>query len=398
MIKVSERGHLMPSSPIRKLAPFAEAAKKKGLKVHQLNIGQPDIETPPAMIQAVKDADIRVLEYTPSAGIDSYRKKLSDFYKKDDIHVDADDIIITSGGSESLLFAMMCCMDPGDEVIVPEPYYANYNGFASMAGVNVVTVHSTIDNGFALPTIRAFEDVISAKSKAILICSPNNPTGYVYSKEEMDALKTICLKHGLFLISDEAYRKFCYGKVSAMSAMHLKGMDDYIVLVDTISKPYSACGARIGAFITKNKDLYDTAMKYAQARLSPSTYGQILGEAALDLPSSYFTETREEYKRRRDTLVGRLNNIPGVFCPTPEGAFYVMARLPIDDAEDFCQWLLESFEYHGQTLMMAPGAGFYGTPGLGKNEVRLAYVLNVEDLNASMDCLERALELYQQPH
>lgn len=394
MIKVSERAHLMPSSPIRKLAPFAEAAKRKGLKVHQLNIGQPDIETPPAMIQAVKDADIRVLEYTPSAGIDSYRNKLSEFYRKDDINVEADDIIITSGGSESLLFAMMCCLDPGDEVIVPEPYYANYNGFASMAGVKVVTVHSTIENGFALPTISAFENVISPKSKAILICSPNNPTGYVYSKEEMDALKTICLKHELFLISDEAYRKFCYGHESAMSAMHLKGMDDYIVLVDTISKPYSACGARIGAFITKNKDLYETAMKYAQARLSPSTYGQILGEAALDLPSSYFIETRDEYKRRRDTLVSRLNNIPGVFCPTPEGAFYVMARLPIDNAEDFCQWLLESFEYQGQTLMMAPGAGFYGTPGLGKNEVRLAYVLNVNDLNASMDCLEEALKVY----
>jgi len=390
----------MPPSPIRKLVPYAEEAKKKGIKVYHLNIGQPDIETPPAIINAVKKADIKVLEYSHSAGNESYRRKLVQYYKKTGIDIRHDQIIITTGGSEAILFGFFCCLDPGNEVIIPEPFYANYNGFACAAGVEIIPITSSIENGFALPPIEHFEKAITQKTKAIIICSPNNPTGYLYSRTEMEALKEICLKHNLYLFSDEAYREFCYppadgsGEGEYTSAMHLKGLDENVILMDTISKRYSACGARLGAFVTKNKKVYDTAMKFAQARLSPPGLAQILGEAAVDLPDTYFDAPKAEYMARRDLLVKRLNKMPGVFCPNPGGAFYAMARLPIDDSDKFCQWLLESFSYNNQTLMLAPATGFYGTPGLGKNEVRLAYVLNLNSINAAMDCLERALEQY----
>jgi aspartate aminotransferase len=394
----------MPPSPIRRLVPFAEAAKKKGTKVFHLNIGQPDIETPPSILDAVRKADIKVLEYSHSAGNESYRRKLVNYYKKVGISIAYDQIIITTGGSEAIMFAFFTCFDPGDEVIIPEPFYANYNGFAVAAGVKVVPITSHIENGFALPPIEDFEKVITAKTKAIIICSPNNPTGYLYSRKEMEALKKICLQHDLYLFSDEAYREFCYPPSGEngnsdgeyISAMHLQGLDENVVLVDTISKRYSACGARLGAFVTKNKSVYDAAMKFAQARLSPPGLAQILGEAAVDLPDHYFDAPRSEYMARRDLLVSRLNAMPGVFCPKPGGAFYAMARLPIDDSDRFCQWLLESFSYNNQTVMLAPATGFYGTSGLGKNEVRLAYVLNLESINAAMDCLEKALQQYPQ--
>ena len=383
----------MPASPIRKLVPFAEAAKKKGTKVYHLNIGQPDIETPPAIMDAVRHTNIKVLEYSHSAGNESYRRKLVEYYKKVGFDINYDQIMITTGGSEAILFGFFTCLNPGDEVIIPEPFYANYNGFACAAGVNVVPITSYIENGFALPPIEDFEKAITAKTKAILICSPNNPTGYLYSREEMEELKNICLKHNLYLFSDEAYRDFCYDG-DYVSAMHLKGLEENLVLIDTISKRYSACGARIGALITKNKALYDAAMKFAQARLSPPGLAQILGEAAIDLPDSYFAAPKAEYLSRRNLLVSRLNAMPGVYCPNPGGAFYAIARLPIDDSDKFCQWLLEEFSYNNQTVMLAPATGFYGTPGLGKNEVRLAYVLNLGAINAAMDCLEKALEEY----
>jgi aspartate aminotransferase len=393
MLTISKRGELMPPSPIRKLVPYAEAAKKKGIKVYHLNIGQPDIETPPAIMDAVRKADIKVLEYSHSAGNETYRRKLVQYYKKVGIDVSHEQIIITTGGSEAIMFGFFCCFNPGDEVIVPEPFYANYNGFACAAGVKVVPITSHIENGFALPPIEDFEKVITSKTKAVIICSPNNPTGYLYSREEMEALKKICLKHNLYLFSDEAYREFCYDG-EYVSAMHLDGMDQHVVLMDTISKRYSACGARLGAFVTKNKLVYDTAMKFAQARLSPPGLAQIMGEAAIDLPENYFDKPKAEYLKRRNALVKRLNAMPGVFCPNPGGAFYAMARLPIDNGDRFCQWLLESFSYNKQTVMLAPASGFYGTPGLGNNEVRLAYVLNVDAINAAMDCLEKALEQY----
>jgi aspartate aminotransferase len=393
MLHISDRGEKMPASPIRKLVPFAEEARKKGVKVFHLNIGQPDIETPPAILDAVRDADIRVLEYSHSAGNESYRRKLVEYYKSVGINVTHEQIIITTGGSEAIMFGFFCCLNPGDEVIIPEPFYANYNGFAVEAGVTVVPITSSIENGFALPPIADFEKVITAKTKAIVICNPNNPTGYLYSLEEMEALKTICLKHDLYLFSDEAYREFSYSGAS-VSAMHLNGMDQHVVLMDTVSKRYSACGARLGAFVTKNKDVYNAAMKFAQARLSPPGLAQILGEAAVDLPASYFDAPKAEYLKRRDLLVKRLNKMPGVFCPNPGGAFYAMASLPIDDSDKFCQWLLESFSYNNKTVMLAPATGFYGTHGLGKKEVRLAYVLNLKDLDAAMDCLEKALEEY----
>lgn len=383
----------MPASPIRKLVPFAEAAKKKGIKVYHLNIGQPDIETPPAIMDAVRNTEMKVLEYSHSAGNESYRKKLVQYYKSVGIDVSPDQIIITTGGSEAIMFGFFTCLNPGDEVIIPEPFYANYNGFACAAGVNVVPITSHIENGFALPPIADFEKVITNKTKAIIICSPNNPTGYLYSREEMEALKTICLKHNLYLFSDEAYREFCYDG-EYVSAMHLSGLDENVVLMDTISKRYSACGARLGAFVTTNKKVYDAAMKFAQARLSPPGLAQIMGEAAVELPASYFDAPKAEYLKRRDTLVKRLNAMSGVFCPNPGGAFYAIARLPIDDADKFCQWLLESFSHNNQTVMLAPATGFYGTAGLGKNEVRLAYVLNCDAINAAMDCLEQALQQY----
>lgn len=393
MLNISQRGQLMPPSPIRKLVPYAEAAKQKDIKVFHLNIGQPDIETPPSILDAVRNADIKVLEYSHSAGNESYRKKLVQYYKSVGIDVTAEQIIITTGGSEAIMFGFFTCLNPGDEVIIPEPFYANYNGFACAAGVSVVPITSHIENGFALPPISDFEKVITNKTKAIIICSPNNPTGYLYSREEMEALKQICLKHNLYLFSDEAYREFCYDG-EYVSAMHLSGLEDHVVLMDTISKRYSACGARLGAFVTKNKEVYNSAMKFAQARLSPPGLAQIMGEAAVDLPASYFDAPKAEYLKRRDKLVSRLNKMPGVFCPNPGGAFYAIAKLPIDDADKFCQWLLESFSYKNQTVMLAPATGFYGTPGLGKNEVRLAYVLNVEAIDAAMDCLEQALLVY----
>lgn len=383
----------MPASPIRKLVPYAEAAKRKGTKVYHLNIGQPDIETPPAILDAVRHAEIKTLEYSHSAGNESYRRKLVKYYKKVGIEVTHEDIIITTGGSEAIMFGFFTCLNPGDEVIIPEPFYANYNGFACAAGVKVVPITSHIENGFALPPIADFEKVITPKTKAIIICSPNNPTGYLYSRAEMEALKTICIDHGLFLFSDEAYREFCYDG-EYISAMHLSGLDEHVILMDTISKRYSACGARLGAFVTKNKSVYQAAMKFAQARLSPPGLAQIMGEAAVDLPDDYFNAPKAEYLARRDLMIKRLNAMPGVFCPTPGGAFYAIAKLPVEDADDFCQWLLESFTHEGQTVMLAPASGFYGTPGLGKNEVRLAYVLNLEALDKAMDCLEVALQEY----
>ncbi len=400
MLTISNRGEQMPASPIRKLVPYAEAAKKKGIKVYHLNIGQPDIETPPAILDAVRNAEIKVLEYSHSAGNESYRRKLVQYYKKVGIDLTHEQILITTGGSEAIMFGFFCCLNPGDEVIIPEPFYANYNGFACAAGVNVIPITSTIETGFALPPIEDFEKVITSKTKAIIICSPNNPTGYLYSRREMEAVKEICIKHNLYLFSDEAYREFCYpreggrGDGEYVSAMHLTGLEKNVVMMDTISKRYSACGARLGAFVTKNKDVYNTAMKFAQARLSPPGLAQIMGEAAVDLPDSYFDAPKSEYLARRDLLVSRLNKMQGVFCPTPGGAFYAIAKLPIDDSDKFCQWLLESFSYKKQTVMLAPATGFYGTEGLGKNEVRLAYVLNLDALNAAMDCLEKALEEY----
>jgi aspartate aminotransferase len=390
MLKISNRGHEMPASPIRKLVPFAEAAKNKGVKVFHLNIGQPDIETPKLCLDAVKNCDIKVLEYSHSAGNESYRRKLVSYYAHNKIDITANDIIITTGGSEAILFGFMACMDAGDEVIIPEPFYANYNGFAIQADVVVKPISSSIETGFALPPIEDFEKAITPKTRAIVVCNPNNPTGYLYSAEEMETLKQIVLKHNLYLFADEAYREFCY-EGSHTSAMHLKGAEQHVILMDTISKRYSACGGRIGAFITKNKTVLDAAMKFAQARLSPPFYAQVLGEAAIDLPENYFDTTKAEYKLRRDTIVKRLNDMPGVFCPNPGGAFYAMARLPIDDSDKFCQWLLESYAYEGKTVMLAPATGFYSTPGLGKNEVRLAYVLNVDAIHLAMDCLERAL-------
>src|SRR6478752_8916538 len=393
MLNISNRGQHMPASPIRKLVPYAETAKKKGIKVYHLNIGQPDIETPPAILDAVRNADIKVLEYSHSAGNESYRRKLVQYYKKVGIDVTHEQIIITTGGSEAIMFGFFCCLNAGDEVIIPEPFYANYNGFACAAGVTVIPITSNIETGFALPPIEDFEKVITPKTKAIIICSPNNPTGYLYSRNEMEALKKICIKHDLYLFSDEAYREFCYDG-EYVSAMHLEGMEQHAILMDTVSKRYSACGARIGAFVTKNKEVYNTAMKFAQARLSPPGLAQIMGEAAVDLPDSYFDAPKAEYLSRRNLMVNRLNKMPGVFCPNPGGAFYAIAKLPIDDSDKFCQWLLESFSYKDQTVMLAPATGFYGTEGLGKNEVRLAYVLNLEAIGAAMDCLERALQEY----
>jgi len=383
----------MPPSPIRKLVPYAEAAKKRGITVYHLNIGQPDIETPKQILDAVRHSDFKVLEYSHSAGNESYRRKLVQYYKKVGIDIDYSQILITTGGSEAILFGFMSCLDAGDEVIIPEPFYANYNGFAVAADVVVKPITSYIENGFALPPIEEFEKAITPRTKAIVICNPNNPTGYLYSKEEMDILKKIIIKHDLYLFADEAYREFCYDGCH-FSAMNLTGVDEHVVLMDTISKRYSACGGRIGAFITRNKNLYDTAMKFAQARLSPPSFAQILGEAAVDLPDDYFNDTKAEYLNRRNILVSRLNDMPGVFCPNPGGAFYAIARLPIDDSDIFSQWLLESFSYDKQTVMLAPATGFYGTKGLGKNEVRLAYVLNSDALNNAMDCLGQALKSY----
>ncbi len=383
----------MPASPIRKLVPYAEAAKKRGIKVYHLNIGQPDIETPPQILEAVRHFDFKILEYSHSAGNESYRRKLVQYYKKAGIPIDYKQIIVTTGGSEAILFGFMSCLDAGDEVITPEPFYANYSGFAVAAGVIIRPVTSYIENGFALPAMEEFEKAITPKTKAIVICNPNNPTGYLYSKNEMETLRQIIIKHKLYLFADEAYREFCY-EGEHFSAMNLAGVDDQIVLMDTISKRYSACGGRIGALVTRNQAVLDTVLKFAQARLSPPSFSQILGESAVDLPDNYFDQTKAEYLKRRDIMVKRLNAMKGVFCPSPGGAFYAIAELPVDDSDRFCQWLLESFSYQNQTIMLAPASGFYSTPGLGKKQVRLAYVLNVESLNKAMDCLELALQQY----
>ena len=381
MPKISQKGMDMPASPIRKLTPYADQAKKDGKKIYHLNIGQPDIETPEVMLNALKNIDFKVWAYTPSEGTASYRQKLAEYYNKLNYNITPTDILVTNGGSEAITIAMQACLNPGEEIIIPEPFYANYNGFACSSGIVVKPIMSYIDNGFALPSIAEFEKVITHKTRAIAICNPNNPTGYLYSREEMEALKELCLKYDLFLFSDEAYREFCYDDKDFISPMHLEGLENHVVVLDTVSKRYSACGARIGCLITKNKELYLTALKFAQARLSPSLEGQIAGEAAVDTPDSYFQAVSKEYTARRDTLVAGLNAIEGVFCPNPGGAFYVVAKLPIDNADKFCQWILESFSYENETVMMAPATGFYSTTGVGTDQVRLAYVLNQDDLN-----------------
>jgi aspartate aminotransferase len=394
MPKISAKGRSMPESPIRKLVPFSDEAKKKGRKVYHLNIGQPDIETPEAAMNVLKNTDIKVVEYSHSAGILSYRKKLVEYYKRCNININENEIIVTNGGSEGIIFAFMVCMDPGDEIIIPEPFYANYNGFANEAGVVVKPIVSTIDNGFALPPIDEFEKLITPKTKAIMICNPNNPTGYLYSKAELESLKEIVKKHDLYLMSDEVYREFCYDGNDHFSAMNLEGIEENVILLDSVSKRYSACGVRIGCFISKNKEIMATAMKFAQARLSPPTFGQILSEAAIDTPQSYFDKVIKEYVSRRDVVVEAINKMPGCFCPNPKGAFYAVARLPIDNADKFCQWLLEDFQYNNETVMLAPATGFYSTKGKGSDEVRISYVLKVEDLKASMKCLEEAIKVY----
>lgn len=395
MPKISNKGVNMPASPIRKLVPFADKAKQEGKKIYHLNIGQPDIETPEIMLNAIKNIDFKVWAYTHSEGIPSYREKLAGYYKKVGFKgIEASNIIVTTGGSEAITIAVNACLNPGDEVIIPEPFYANYNGFTCMADVVIKPIVSKIDNGFALPAIEDFEKLIGPKTKAIMICNPNNPTGYLYSRAELEALKVLALKHDLFIFSDEAYREFCYDGREFISPMHLEGLEENVIVLDTVSKRYSACGARLGALITKNKEVLGAALRFAQARLSPPGVAQIAGEAAIDTPDSYFTAVNKEYTERRDLVVSALNKMDGVFCPNPGGAFYAVVRLPIDDSDKFCQWMLEEFSYEGQTVMMAPATGFYSTPGAGKNEVRIAYVLKKEDLTAAMKCLEQALLVY----
>ena len=394
MPHISEKAQIVPASPIRKLVPFAEAAKKSGKTVYHLNIGQPDIQTPDAALEAIHNFDDKVLEYSHSAGIESYRIKLSASYKAQGIPVEVEDILITTGGSEALIFAMLCTCNPGDEVIIPEPFYANYNSFAVTAGVRVVPVTSSIENGFALPAMEEIEAKITPRTKGIVICNPGNPTGYLYSKAELEALAAIVKKHDLFLYADEVYREFCYDGAQPHSVLNLPGLEEHVLMIDSVSKRYSMCGARIGALISKNKEVMAAALKFGQARLSPPTIDQVAAEAALSTPQSYFEEVVDEYVARRNIMVDGLNAIPGVFCPKPKGAFYCVARFPVDDAEKFCQWLLESFSFEGQTVMMAPANGFYSTPGAGKNEARIAYVLNQDSLRKAVDCLRVALEEY----
>lgn len=396
MPRISTKGLQMPESPIRKLVPFAETAKKKGHKVYHLNIGQPDIKTPKVAIEAVKNAAIEVLEYSHSAGFESYRNKLAQSYQKIGLPVETQDIIITTGGSEALMFAMGSTMDSGDEIIIPEPFYANYNGFSVASGINVVPVMSGIETGFALPAIEEFEKLITPKTKAILICNPGNPTGYLYSKEEIEKLAEIVKKHDLFLIADEVYREFIYDEgVAHYSVLNVKGIEQNAIMIDSVSKRYSMCGARIGCIVSKNKEVMQTAMKFAQARLSPPTYEQIASEAALETPQSYFDEVIAEYKDRRDTLIAELQKIEGVQVATPKGAFYCIAKLPVQNADDFAQWLLEEFDYNQQTVMVAPASGFYSTKGIGLDEVRIAYVLKKEDLIKAVEVLKHALEAYK---
>jgi aspartate aminotransferase len=394
MPSISEKGKSMPASPIRKLVPYSEEAKRKGKKVYHLNIGQPDIPTPEVAINALRSINLKVIEYSHSAGNESYRRKLAAFYQKIGINIDYTEMLITTGGSEAILFALMSCVNPGEEVITPEPFYANYNGFATTAGIKIVPVTSYIKEDFALPPISEIEKKITSKTKGIIICNPNNPTGYLYSKEELLHLKEIVKKHDLFLFSDEAYREFCYDGAKHFSAMNLEGIENNVILLDSVSKRYSECGVRIGALISRNKDVISTALKFAQARLSPPGLGQIVGEASIDTPDGYFKEVNREYTARRNYMVEALNKIPGVYCPKPKGAFYTVVKLPVDDSDKFARWLLEEFDYKNQTVMVAPASGFYSTPGYGKNEVRIAYVLKIDDLKNAMMILEEALMVY----
>jgi aspartate aminotransferase len=394
MPKISNKGKKMPESPIRKLAPFAEIAKKKGNKVYHLNIGQPDIKTPEVAINAIKNIDLTILEYSHSAGNESYRKKLSQFYKQQNVAVDFEDIIITTGGSEAILFALGTIMDQGDEIIIPEPFYANYSAFSTASGGSVIPVISTIETGFSLPSISEFEKLITSKTKAILICNPGNPTGYLYSKDEMMQLAALVKKYDIFLIADEVYREFIYDGDTHYSVMNIPGLEQHVIMVDSVSKRYSMCGARIGCLVSKNKEFMATAMKFAQARLSPPTVEQIACEAAIDTPQSYFEEVISEYRERRDTLITELNKIEGVLVIKPKAAFYCIAQLPVDNTEDFAQWLLESYDFNGETVMVAPAAGFYSTPGMGLNQVRIAYVLKKEDLIRAVAVLKEAIPIY----
>ncbi|MFP4060285.1 MAG: pyridoxal phosphate-dependent aminotransferase [Bacteroidota bacterium] len=394
MPDISLRGQKMPLSPIRKLVPFAEEAKKRGVKIYHLNIGQPDIITPPAAIQAVKDMNDKVIEYSHSAGNESYRRKLAQYYQNIGLDIDFTELLITTGGSEAITFALMSCFDFGDEIIVPEPFYANYNGFGTAAGLMIKPVTSSIHDNFALPPIDEFEELIGPKTKGIIICNPNNPTGYLYSETELLKLRDIVRKHDLYLFVDEVYREFCYDGNEHHSALLLKGIEDNVAVIDSVSKRYSACGVRIGTLISRNKRLIETALKFGQARLSPPSFGQVFAEAALDTSPEYFKKVYDEYISRRNYMVGALNKMKGVICPMPKGAFYTIVHLPVDDADMFSQWMLSDFEYNNETVMMAPGSGFYFTPGLGKTEVRIAYVLNKEDLGKAMKCLEEGLKAY----
>ncbi len=394
MPKISQRGLKMPASPIRKLVPFAEAAKKRGIKVYHLNIGQPDIKTPEVALAAIRNYDGKVIEYSHSAGNESYRKALAANYCRQGIEVNENQILITTGGSEAILFAMFSCMNPGDEIIIPEPFYTNYNAFAQTAGVVVKPITSNIKDGFALPAISEFEKAITPQTKAIMVCNPNNPTGYLYSNNELLQLRDLVLKHDLYLLADEVYREFCYGGNEHYSVMKLEGLDNHTIMIDSVSKRYSACGVRIGALVTRNQDIIQSALKYAQARLSPPSLGQLVGEASLQTPPDYFTEVYDEYIARRDFVIDELNKIPGVFAPKPKGAFYAIISLPVDDSDKFCQWLLEDFNYENQTVMLAPASGFYATPGLGKTEARIAYVLKIDDLRGAVKCLAEALKVY----
>lgn len=394
MPNISNKGFNMPESPIRKLVPFAENAKRKGKKVYHLNIGQPDIQTPSVALEAIKNFDNNVVEYSHSAGFESYRKGLASYYQSLDIDVSYNDLMVTTGGSEALLFALNSCLDAGDEIIIPEPFYANYNGFSISAGITVKPISTSISNGFALPPIEDFVKLITPKTKAILICNPGNPTGYLYSQEELELLRDVVKKYNLFLFADEVYREFCYDGNSHCSVLSLDGLEKHAVVIDSTSKRYSMCGIRVGCIVSKNPEVINTALKFAQARLSPPTFGQVAGEAALSTPKSYFEDVINEYVSRRDLLVDGLNKIDGVICPKPKGAFYAIAQLPVDNAEKFAQWLLEEFDYQNETLMVAPAAGFYSTEGEGNNQVRIAYVLNQDSLKRAIKCLEQALIQY----
>lgn len=394
MPSISQRGIDMPASPIRKLVPLSNAAKARGIKVYHLNIGQPDLPTPPEGLEALKHIDRKVLEYSPSEGLYSLRAKLKDYYRTFDINVEVDDIIVTTGGSEAVLFAFMACLDPGDEIIVPEPAYANYMAFAISAGAKIVTVPSSIDEGFALPPVAKFEQLITPRTKGILICNPNNPTGYLYTRKEMEQIRDLVRRHDLFLFSDEVYREFCYTGAPYISAFHLEGIEQQVVLIDSVSKRYSECGIRIGAIITKHKELKKNVMKFCQARLSPPLLGQIVAQASIDASRDYMLMTYNEYVERRKFLIDGLNRIPGVYSPIPMGAFYTVVSLPVDDADRFCRWCLEEFEYEGATIFMAPASGFYTNSEMGRNEVRMAYVLNKEELGHALVVLKKALEAY----